>query len=96
MVHRLPMLVSVAALALAAAGCENKCDELVTTLTDCVSGEIGADETEETEEPAGDAECNDQDTTCATCVLEAKLDLCVSYGEALAGCRAAGECLSEE
>ena len=65
-------------------------------LTECTSGEVGADETEETEEPAGDAECNTEDAVCSTCVLEAKLDLCVSYGEALATCRDAGECQSEE
>jgi hypothetical protein len=96
MLHRLLTLVPAGALALVAIGCENKCDELVTTLTDCVSGEVGADETEETEEPAGDAECNTEDSVCATCVLEAKLDLCVQYGEALEACRAAGECESAE
>lgn len=80
-------------LALAALGCENKCDELVTVLTDCVSGEVGAAETDETEEEVeGDNECSSDDSACATCVLESKMDLCVDYGTALAECRAAGSC----
>ncbi|NUP10304.1 MAG: hypothetical protein HOW73_30000 [Polyangiaceae bacterium] len=75
-------------------GCENKCDELVTVLTDCVSSEVGADgETDETDEdPTADNECSSEDASCATCILESKLDLCVDYGTALAECRSAGEC----
>jgi hypothetical protein len=83
----------VFALALLGAGCGNKCDELVDALADCVIGEIGADETDETEEdPAGDPECSGDDEACSTCVLESRLDLCVDYGEALAGCRESGDC----
>jgi len=87
------LLSLVLVLALLGAGCGNKCDELVGTLTDCVTGEVGADETDETEEdPAGDPECSGDDEACTTCVLESKLDLCVDYGVALAGCRESGDC----
>ncbi len=72
--------------------CDNKCDELVGVLTDCVVGQVGAEEDEETADPAGDAECSSTDSACATCILESKLDLCVEYGVALEGCRASGDC----
>ncbi len=79
--------------ALFAFGCGNKCDELVSTLADCVPGDLGGEETDETEEePAGDTECSGDDEACATCVLEAKIDLCVAYGEALEACRTSGDC----
>ena len=61
-------------------------------LTDCVSGDPGAEETDETEEPTGDAECSGEDESCATCILEQRVDLCTEYGDALAACRTAGEC----
>ena len=79
-------------LGLGVAGCENKCDELVSVLTDCVGGDVGAEETEETDDPTGDTECSGDDETCATCILEKKVDLCTEYGVALAQCRADGEC----
>lgn len=83
-----------ACLLLLASGCENKCDELVTVLTDCVSSDVGAGESDETtDDPTGDAECSGDDSACATCILESKLDLCVDYGLALQQCRDAGECL---
>lgn len=86
-----PVLALV--LALCAFGCGNKCDELVSTLTDCVPGDLGGEETDETEEdPAGDTECSGDDEACATCVLESKVDLCVAYGEALDACRSSGDC----
>lgn len=79
--------------ALFAVGCDNKCDELVGTLADCIPGDVGGEETDETEEdPEGDTECSGEDEACATCVLEAKIDLCTAYGEALEGCRASGDC----
>lgn len=81
-----------ALVAVFATGCENKCDELVTVLTDCQSGDPGGGETDETDEPEGDAECSSEDAACATCILESKTDLCLEYGEALATCRDAGEC----
>ncbi|MBK6513712.1 MAG: hypothetical protein IPM79_30130 [Polyangiaceae bacterium] len=83
----------VAGALLFATGCENKCDELVTVLADCVSGDVGAGETNETvDDPSGDTECSSADSTCSTCILESKLDLCVDYGAALAQCRESGDC----
>ncbi len=79
-------------LALCAFGCGNKCDELVSTLADCVPGDVGGGETEETEDPAGDTECSGEDEACATCVLESKIDLCLAYGDALAACQGSGDC----
>jgi hypothetical protein len=82
-------------LAAALAGCENKCDELVTVLTECVGSEVGAPaepDDEDDEIPGGDAECSGNDSSCATCVLESKHNLCTEYRTALAECRAAGEC----
>ena len=82
------LLFSILAL-----GCGNKCDELVSTLSDCIPGDVGSDETDETEEdPEGDTECSGDDEACSTCILEAKIDLCVAYGEALEGCRSSGDC----
>lgn len=85
-------LASISVLLMTGVGCQNKCDELVSVLTDCVSGEVGAEETDETEEEPGDAECSSEDESCSTCILESKMDLCVDYGKALQSCRDAGEC----
>jgi hypothetical protein len=73
------------------AGCGNTCDDLVATLADCV-GDVGASETEETTNQRTDDVCDSEEETCAACVLSSKLNLCTEYGEALDGCRAAGEC----
>jgi hypothetical protein len=78
-------------LGAAVAGCGNTCDDLVATLADCV-GDVGASETDETTNERTDDVCDADEEACATCVLASKIDLCTEYGEALAGCREAGEC----
>ncbi|MFO0548268.1 MAG: hypothetical protein U0271_07780 [Polyangiaceae bacterium] len=83
--------IAIGLVSVFTAGCETKCDELVGVLTDCVSGNTGADETDPTD-PGTDPECSAEDDACATCILESKLDLCSQYGEAIQTCRDTGEC----
>lgn len=90
--RRCLLLVVLALAAAALGGCSNKCDELVTTLTDCVGSDVGASDTAETDNTRADTECGAEDEQCASCVLAAKLDLCTDYGAALAQCQSSGDC----
>ena len=83
-------LLAALMVAAFAAGCGSTCDDLVSSLADCV-GEVGASETETTNERTNDL-CDADEEACAACILASKIDLCTEYGVALGGCRDSGEC----
>lgn len=89
---RLQVRPILAALALGAglSGCGSTCDDLVAALAECV-GDVGASDTETTNERTDDL-CDADEEACAACILASKIDLCTDYGDALAACRASGEC----
>ena len=83
-------VLAALSVAVAFTGCGSTCDDLVSSLADCV-GDVGASETETTNERTDDL-CDADEEGCAACILASKVDLCTAYGEALAACRDSGEC----
>jgi hypothetical protein len=74
-----------------ACGCGSTCDDLISTLADCV-GDVGATETNDTANERTNDVCDSDEEACASCILASKRDLCAEYGTALAECRESGEC----